>query len=70
MAVIKSSGRPYMLKSVGIPEYYLGGNVPWRSMEESVNWISSFCKDLHPKHHTEIRRHFWQEIGVHQDTHE
>jgi hypothetical protein len=27
MAVIKSSENTYMLKSVGIPEYYLGGNV-------------------------------------------
>jgi hypothetical protein len=27
MAVIKSLENTYMLKSVGIPEYYLGGNV-------------------------------------------
>jgi hypothetical protein len=27
MAVIKSLEKTYMLKSVGIPEYYLGGNV-------------------------------------------
>jgi hypothetical protein len=27
MAVIKASEKIYMLKSVGIPEYYLGGNV-------------------------------------------
>jgi hypothetical protein len=27
MAVIKSLEKIYMLKSVGIPEYYLGGNV-------------------------------------------
>jgi hypothetical protein len=27
MAVIKSLERSYMLKSVGIPEYYFGGNV-------------------------------------------
>jgi hypothetical protein len=27
MAVIKSLEKTYMLKSVGIPEYYLGGNI-------------------------------------------
>jgi hypothetical protein len=27
MAVIRSLEKTYMLKSVGIPEYYLGGNV-------------------------------------------
>jgi hypothetical protein len=27
MAVMKSLEKTYMLKSVGIPEYYLGGNV-------------------------------------------
>jgi hypothetical protein len=27
MALIKSLEKTYMLKSVGIPEYYLGGNV-------------------------------------------
>jgi hypothetical protein len=27
MAVIKALEKTYMLKSVGIPEYYLGGNV-------------------------------------------
>jgi hypothetical protein len=27
MAVIKSLEKTYMLKSVGIPEYYLGGNM-------------------------------------------
>jgi hypothetical protein len=27
MPVMKSSEKTYMLKSVGIPEYYLGGNV-------------------------------------------
>jgi hypothetical protein len=27
IAVIKSLEKTYMLKSVGIPEYYLGGNV-------------------------------------------
>jgi hypothetical protein len=27
MAVIKSLEKTYMIKSVGIPEYYLGGNV-------------------------------------------
>jgi hypothetical protein len=27
MAVIKALEKIYMLKSVGIPEYYLGGNV-------------------------------------------
>jgi hypothetical protein len=27
MAVINSLEKKYMLKSVGIPEYYLGGNV-------------------------------------------
>ena len=27
MAVIKSLEKTYLLKSVGIPEYYLGGNV-------------------------------------------
>jgi hypothetical protein len=27
MAVIKSSEKTYMLKSLGIPEYYSGGNV-------------------------------------------
>jgi hypothetical protein len=27
MVVIKSLEKTYMLKSVGIPEYYLGGNV-------------------------------------------
>jgi hypothetical protein len=27
MAIIKSLEKIYMLKSVGIPEYYLGGNV-------------------------------------------
>jgi hypothetical protein len=27
MAIIKSLEKTYMLKSVGIPEYYLGGNV-------------------------------------------
>jgi hypothetical protein len=27
MAIIKALEKAYMLKSVGIPEYYLGGNV-------------------------------------------
>jgi hypothetical protein len=27
MAVIRALEKTYMLKSVGIPEYYLGGNV-------------------------------------------
>jgi hypothetical protein len=36
MAGIKALEKPYMLKSVGIPEYYLGGNVeflgePWKN---------------------------------------
>jgi hypothetical protein len=29
MAVIKSLGKTYMLKSLGIPEYYLEGNVEY-----------------------------------------
>jgi hypothetical protein len=29
MAVIKSFEKTYMLKSVGITEYYLGGNVEY-----------------------------------------
>jgi hypothetical protein len=30
MAVIKPLEKTYMLKSVGIPEYYLGGNLECR----------------------------------------
>jgi hypothetical protein len=41
-----------MLKSVVIPEYYLGGNV--ELLGESGIRISSICKDLHSKCHTEI----------------
>jgi hypothetical protein len=33
MAVIKSLENIYMLKSVGIPEYYSGGNVDFLSEE-------------------------------------
>jgi hypothetical protein len=45
MAVIKSLEKTYMLKSVGIPEYYLGGN---------VEFFSSISKDLYSKCHSEI----------------
>jgi hypothetical protein len=35
IAVIKSLEKTYMLKSVGIPEYYLGGNVEmWNYLEK------------------------------------
>jgi hypothetical protein len=58
MVVIILLEKTYMLKGVYIPEYYLGENLerrtPWKSMEESRINISSFCKDLYPKHHTEI----------------
>jgi hypothetical protein len=37
MEVIKSSEKTYMLKSVGIPEYYLGENSEmWNSLEKHV----------------------------------
>jgi hypothetical protein len=34
--------------------------IPWRSMEKSGIRIGSISKDLHPNHHSEIRRSFWQ----------
>jgi hypothetical protein len=54
MAVIKLLEKTYMLKSVGIPEYYFEWKcgTPWRRMEESGIWISSFSKDLHSKLHS------------------
>jgi hypothetical protein len=53
MAVIKSLEKTYRLKTVGIPEYYLGGNVEFLGeawMEESGIRISFISKDLHSKH--------------------
>jgi hypothetical protein len=53
-AVIKELEKTYMLKNVGIPEYYFEWKcgTPWRRMEESGIWISSFSKDLHSKLHS------------------
>jgi hypothetical protein len=48
MAVIKALETTYILKSVGIPENYLGGNVEF---EESGIKISYIRKDLHSKRH-------------------
>jgi hypothetical protein len=52
----KGIGKDIHAKSVGIPEYYLRGNVEFhlRSMEESGIRISSISKDLNSKLHTEI----------------
>jgi hypothetical protein len=52
IAVVKSMEKTYITKSVGTPEYYLGGNVEF--LGESWIRISCFCKDLHPKCHSEI----------------
>jgi hypothetical protein len=50
MASIKSLEKSYMLKSVGIPEYYLGGNVEF--LGESWIRISYISKDLHSERHS------------------
>jgi hypothetical protein len=50
MVVIKALEKTYMLKSVGIPEYYLGGNMEFLG---GIS-ISSISKDLHSKLHSEI----------------
>jgi hypothetical protein len=46
MTDIKSLQKTYMLKSVSIPEYYLGRKfrIPWRSMGVSGIRISSISK--------------------------
>jgi hypothetical protein len=56
MAVIKSLEKIYVLKGVGIPEYYLGGNVKLlgRCIEESWIWTGSFRKDLYSECHFQI----------------
>jgi hypothetical protein len=56
MTVIEALEKTYMLKSVGIPEYYLGGKfgIPWRSMEESGVTIISFYNYIHQNHNFEI----------------
>jgi hypothetical protein len=54
MEVIKSSEKAYMLKSVDIPEYYLGGNVEflgesWKNQALGLTFIS---KELHSIRHS------------------
>ena len=38
MAVIKSLEKIYFLKNVGIPEYYLGGNVEFIGLHYATDW--------------------------------
>jgi hypothetical protein len=53
MGVIKSLEKIYVLKSVDIPEYYLGGDIEvlgdaWKNQGIGID----FCEDVHPKCHT------------------
>jgi hypothetical protein len=54
MAVIKSLVKTYMLKCLGISEYYLGGNVEFlgEAWEKTGIRISYISKDLHSKCHS------------------
>jgi hypothetical protein len=55
MAVIKSLEKKYMLKSVGIPEYYLGGNVEfpgeaWKNQRLGLSIsVNTYIKNVIPK---------------------
>jgi hypothetical protein len=62
MAVIMSLEKTYMLKSVGIPEYYLGGNVEflgeaWKNQGLGLALSAkTYIQNVIPK----IVRSFWQ----------
>jgi hypothetical protein len=55
MAVIKSLEKTYMIKSVGIPEYYLGGNVEflgesWKNQGLGLSLsVNFFIQNVIPK---------------------
>jgi Reverse transcriptase (RNA-dependent DNA polymerase) len=72
MAVIKSLEKIYILKNVGIPEYYLGGNVEflgdaWKNQGLGLaisarTYIQSVI--------SKFENLFWQGAKAHQDSHE
>jgi hypothetical protein len=53
MAVIKALEKIYMLKIVGISEYYLGGNVEFLGEAWNNQGLGlALSKDLHSKFHS------------------
>jgi hypothetical protein len=56
MTVIKSLEKTYMLKIVGIPEYFLGRNVEFLggAWNNQGLRLALSEKKTHPKHHSEI----------------
>jgi hypothetical protein len=56
MAVIKSLEKTNIFKIVGIPEYYLGGNVEFlgEAWKNQGLKLACFCKNLHSKLNSKI----------------
>jgi hypothetical protein len=71
MAVIKSLKKIYLLKNVGIPEYYLGGNVEffgdsWKNQGLGLAISArTYIQNVIPK----FENLFGKETEPHQDSH-
>jgi hypothetical protein len=73
MAVMKSLEKIYLLKNVGIPEYYLGGNVEFLGDACKNQGLGldistrTYIQNVIPKFENQT---FWQGTKAHQDSHE